>query len=54
MASCYGNLGVVEEKRGDAPAARERWTAALELYRKIGIQDKVELIERWLNELPPE
>jgi tetratricopeptide (TPR) repeat protein len=49
-ANQYGNLGSVYKQRGDIGKAREYWEKTLALYKKIGIQNKVEEVQGWIRD----
>ncbi|HBS28609.1 MAG TPA: hypothetical protein DEB06_03960, partial [Phycisphaerales bacterium] len=51
MAKQYGNLGGVCRARGDTAGAREWWTRALELFRRIGMTREGGLVQKWLDDL---
>jgi len=48
------NLGTVAKERGDLRKAREHWTAARDLYRKIGMPHDVARVQGWLDALAEE
>ncbi len=50
MASHYGNLGNIYGIRGELDKACEAWQKSLELFTNIGVQDKIDLVSRWIAE----
>jgi len=57
MAADNSNLGEVAKLRGDRRTPREMWTKSLELYRTVGIPQKVSQIQGLLDgldETPPQ
>jgi hypothetical protein len=54
MATDFGNLGKIAKDRGDNGRARELWTQARDLFAKIGIPHRLEVVQGWLDGLPPE
>ncbi len=53
IARDYGDLGWIAKGRGDIARARELWTRARDLFDKIGIPHQVEMVQGWLDGLPP-
>ena len=53
MATGYSNLGRSAKDRGDIERARELWTQARDLFAKIGMPQRVEMVQGWLDGLPP-
>lgn len=54
MAREYANLGLIENGRGNNSAARDYWCKSLELFERVGVKPKIELVQGWLDALPPE
>ena len=54
QANQLGNLGIIAEERGDLAQAAALWTEARDLYARIGMPHRVELVQGWLDELPPD
>lgn len=52
MASNYGNLGIISQKRGDLDEAGNLWTKARDLYARMGMPHMVEQMQGWLDSLP--
>jgi len=48
-ANAYSNLGTVYRERGDKIKARGYWEEALGLYERIGMPDRVEEVEGWIE-----
>jgi hypothetical protein len=53
MADHYGNLGILSKERDDFAGARENWTKSRDLFGKIRAQEKVDLLQQWIDALPP-
>jgi len=47
------HLGGIAKDRGDIARARELWTQARDLFGKIGMPHRVEMVQGWLDGLPP-
>ena len=54
QASELGNLGAIAEARGHLAEARRLWTQSGDLFARIGMPHMVELVQSWLDGLPPE
>jgi hypothetical protein len=51
MASDYGNLGNLQELRGDLDGAREQWVKSRDLYARLGATHMVERVQGWIDGL---
>ncbi len=51
MAYNYCNMGIVYRIRGDLDKAEKAWMMCLQLFKAIGANDKIELIQGWLEDL---
>lgn len=54
QASQLANLCAVAEERSDLTTARRLWTEARGLFARVGAKPNQELIQGWLDALPPE
>ncbi|MEM9372196.1 MAG: tetratricopeptide repeat protein [Planctomycetota bacterium] len=53
IASELGNLGLIALSRLDLPLARARWTKARDLFAEVGALPNRDLVQGWIDELPP-
>jgi hypothetical protein len=53
QANQLGNHGAIAETRGNLSTARNLWTQSRDLFARVGIPDKVALVQSWLDSLPP-
>ncbi|MDN5870900.1 MAG: hypothetical protein L0H73_09320 [Nitrococcus sp.] len=52
MASIYANFGSLMETRGDPDEARVLWVKARDLFTKLGAEQKVSMVQGWIDGLP--
>jgi len=53
QANQLGNLGVIAEDCGDLITARRLWTEARDLFTRVGARPQQQLMQGWLDALPP-
>jgi Tfp pilus assembly protein PilF len=52
MAQTRTNLGVLYAKHGETAKARALWGQALEVFYFLGSQNEVDIVRKWLKNLP--
>jgi tetratricopeptide (TPR) repeat protein len=54
MATDNQNLGILAEERKQFAEARRLWTLARDQHAKLGVKQRAEELQSWLDELPPD